>query len=132
MQKEKVKPIEDKETTDVVSFGSKNTYIVVETIAKFGNMMNYLNTKEEVQRFNPILQSIELVPIEYDFLNSKEYRLVFSQVLKIVIDGSEKDLTKDNFNKVINLEKEIFEKALDSILRSSGSVGFTVRKSMNF
>lgn len=126
-----VKPIEDKEITDVVSLGSKTTYIVVETIAKFGNMMNYLNVKNEIQRYTKS-QDIEIVPMEYDFLTSKEYKLVFNQVLKIVIDGKEKELTKENFNKVINMEKEIFEKALDSILRSSGSVGFTIKRSLMF
>lgn len=124
-----VKPIEDKEITDVVSFGSKDTYIVVETIAKFGNMMNYLNTKNEIQRYTQNLD-IELVPLEYDFFKSKEYKLVFSQVLKIVIDGKEKELTKDNFNQVINIEKEVFEKALESILKSSDSVGFIIKKTL--
>lgn len=132
MEKENIKPIEDNEATDVVSFGSKDTYIVVETIAKFGNMMNYLNTKDEVQRYNPATQNIEIVPIEYDFLKSKEYKLVFNQVMKIVIEGTEKELTKENFNKAINIEKDTFEKALDKILESSGNVGFTIKRSLMF
>lgn len=132
MEKENIKPIEDKEATDVVSLGSKDTYIVVETIAKFGNMMNYLNTKDEVQRYNPTTQNIEIVPIEYDFLKSKEYKLVFNQVMKIVIEGTEKELTKENFNKAINIEKDTFEKALDKILESSGNVGFTIKRSLMF
>lgn len=132
MNKESVQPLEDKEVTDVTSFGSKDTYIVVETIAKFGNMMNYLNTKEEIQRYNPVTQNVEIVPIEYDFLNSKEYKLVFNQVLKIVIEGTEKELTKDNFNKVINIHKTVFENALNKILKSSDAVGFTIKHSLMF
>lgn len=38
--------------------------------------------------------------------------------MKIVIEGTEKELTKENFNKAINIEKDTFEKALDKILES--------------
>lgn len=124
---EKVKPYKNGETSNVITLGSKENYIVIETVAKFGNMMNYLNTKEEYHVYKNF-QTVEVNPIEYDFLNSKEYKLVFNQVIKIIIENKEKELTKDNFNKVIDLEKNIFETALSKILESSGDVGFMIKK----
>lgn len=122
MDNKKTKPIENKEITDVVSFGSKDTYIIVETIAKFGNMMNYLNTQNTIYRYSE--KGYESLPIEFDFEKSKEYKLVFSQTMKIVIEGKESILSKENFNKALNIEKDIFNKALTSILKESDGVGF--------
>lgn len=125
-----IKPIMNKEITDVVSFGSKNTYIVVETIAKFGNMMNYLNTETEIHRYSE--KGYEMIPYEFEFEKSREYKLVFNQTLKIVIEGKESTKTRENFNIALNIEKNIFNQALDKILKESDGVGFILKKQKIF
>lgn len=56
---EKVKPYKNGETSNVITLGSKENYIVIETVAKFGNMMNYLNTKKNIM-YTKNFQTVEV------------------------------------------------------------------------
>lgn len=122
--KQEIEPIPDLEATHVASFGSKTNYLLVECVANFGNMMNYKNTPKNYTKISN--GGISAVPFEYDFKNSKEYKLIYGQTLKIVLDGQEADKTHDNFDKVLDRNKAIFEFILKEILKRSDNVGFTV------
>lgn len=133
--KKTVLPIEDKAVTHTAFFGNeKANGILVECVASFGNMMNYINTPTQKYKMgtdekgNP---TTTIVMNDYDFVNSKEYKLLYSQTLKIVVDGKEVDKTKDNFNKVLDREKTIFKKALLEILKESDDIGFTLANLAN-
>ncbi len=118
------KALEDKETTKVVSYGTSENQLVVETVASFGAMMNYKNYQGASTVYNKENLDIKVVPNPYDFKSSKEYRLVFSQVMKIVVNGQEADKTEANFDKVLDRNKKIFSEILTDILKASDDVGF--------
>ena len=126
--KEKIEPISDLEATHVASFGSKNNYLLIECVANFGNMMNYKNSPQNYTKISN--DGVSAIPFDYDFKSSKEYKLIFSQILKIFIDGQEADKTNDNFDKVLDRNKEIFEIILKEILQRSDNVGFTVSNTL--
>lgn len=67
MEKENIKPIEDNEATDVVSFGSKDTYIVVETIANLVIWWTTLILKMRCSIANPATQNIEIKSLNMIF-----------------------------------------------------------------
>lgn len=121
--------INDGETTFVVSYGSKTNCLVVETVASFINMMNYLNSSNAITRFGE--KGIESIPQNFEFDKCREYKLVYSQVIKIILDGKETSKTEQNFNDVINREKNIFKEALTAILKRSDDVGFTLSETAN-
>lgn len=128
--KQKALPFEDKGVTDVTLFGSKQNGILVECVASFGNMMNYKNTPTQKYKMETDEKGMPVTiiePNEYDFINSKEYKLIFNQTLKIIVDGKETDKTKDNFNKVLDREKKVFMEALNKMLKCSDDVGFIIQ-----
>lgn len=130
-EKQNIEPIDNEGSTSILPFGSNINNIVVETVASFENMMNYRNTKVEYTNFsygeNGIMSGMSIQPIHYDFKNSKEFKLLFKQTIKIIVDGKQTDLTEDNFMKVLDREHDVFEKALLKILEASDKVGFTIK-----
>lgn len=123
---DKIEKIKEGETTKVVSFGSKDNILVVETVASFINMMNYINTTSTIIRFTD--GAVEQLPNYFEFDKSREYRLVYSQVIKIILDGKEVEKTDKNFQRVLDLEKNIFHEILSNILDRSSGVGFSLSK----
>ena len=128
--KKNIPPLKDKAVTSTAFFGDElNNGILVECVASFGNMMNYINAQIQKIRMEAKedgVPSTVIEPYNYEFTESKEYKLVFSQTLKIIVDGKETDKTKENFNKVLDREKKVFLNALTEILEKSDDVGFTI------
>lgn len=128
--KKNIPPLKDKAVTSTAFFGDEtNNGILVECIASFGNMMNYRNAQVQKIRMEAKedgVPSTVIEPYNYEFTESKEYKLVFAQTMKIIVDGKEADKTKENFNKVLDREKKVFLNALTEILEKSDDVGFTI------
>lgn len=128
--KKNIPPLKDKAVTSTAFFGDEsNNGILVECIASFGNMMNYRNAQVQKIRMEAKedgAPSTVIEPYSYEFTESKEYKLVFAQTMKIIVDGKEADKTKENFNKVLDREKKVFLNALTEILEKSDDVGFTI------
>lgn len=128
--KKNIPPLKDKAVTSTAFFGDESSNgILVECIASFGNMMNYRNAQVQKIRMEAKedgAPSTVIEPYNYEFTESKEYKLVFAQTMKIIVDGKETDKTKENFNKVLDREKKVFLNALTEILEKSDDVGFTI------
>lgn len=128
--KKNIPPLKDKAVTSTAFFGDElSNGILVECIASFGNMMNYRNAQVQKIRMEAKedgVPSTVIEPYNYEFTESKEYKLVFAQTMKIIVDGKEADKTKENFNKVLDREKKVFLNALTEILEKSDDVGFTI------
>lgn len=128
--KKNIPPLKDKAVTSTAFFGDESSNgILVECIASFGNMMNYRNAQVQKIRMEAKedgAPSTVIEPYNYEFTESKEYKLVFAQTMKIIVDGKEADKTKENFNKVLDREKKVFLNALTEILEKSDDVGFTI------
>lgn len=128
--KKNIPPLKDKAVTSTAFFGDElNNGILVECVASFGNMMNYRNAQVQKIRMEAKedgVPSTVIEPYNYEFTESKEYKLVFAQTIKIIVDGKEADKTKENFNKVLDREKKVFLNALTEILEKSDDVGFTI------
>ena len=128
--KKNIPPLKDKAVTSTAFFGDElSNGILVECIASFGNMMNYRNAQVQKIRMEAKedgVPSTVIEPYNYEFTESKEYKLVFAQTMKIIVDGKETDKTKENFNKVLDREKKVFLNALTEILEKSDDVGFTI------
>ncbi|WP_288891567.1 hypothetical protein [uncultured Sneathia sp.] len=128
--KKNIPPLKDKAVTSTAFFGDElSNGILVECIASFGNMMNYRNAQVQKIRMEAKedgVPSTVIEPYNYEFTESKEYKLVFAQTMKIIVDGKETDKTKENFNKVLDREKKVFFNALTEILEKSDDVGFTI------
>ena len=105
--KKNIPPLKDKAVTSTAFFGDEsNNGILVECVASFGNMMNYRNAQVQKIRMEAKedgVPSTVIEPYNYEFTESKEYKLVFAQTMKIIVDGKETDKTKENFNKVLDL-----------------------------
>lgn len=126
MATDTMKKVPDRETTSVVSYGTKENTLVVETVGSFINMMNYINSTNTIIRF--INGGVEQVPMNFEFDKSREYKLVYSQVIKIVLDGKECEKTEKELQRVLDIEKDIFSQILKDILEKSDGVGFSLSK----
>lgn len=114
------------EISDVKNYGDVKTGVTLERVGSFLNMMNYLNSTTTTTKI--INGGLEIAPVFFEFDKSREYILIFNQVIKLFIDGVEVTKTKENFNMILNIHKNIFKEMLEDVLTRSENVGFVMSK----
>ncbi len=104
--------IPEQKITDIRTYGSDKDYIVVELVGKYRNMWNYLTKPEVIRRIKEDSKDIEIIPIEYNFTESKEVELLFSQLNEIFLDGVSTKVSMENLQKFSDRHGEILSKAM--------------------
>lgn len=123
---EKVMPLENKVTTNVVTYGDNADCIVVETVASFYNFFNFINTpKNFTRKYTEQEREItEIIPMNYKFNEDPFIELLFEQTIDIVLDGK-KQTTKSKVKlaEFLNKKPEEFQNAINDILINSKERG---------
>ena len=104
--------IPEEKITDIRTYGSDKDYIVVELVGKYRNMWNYLTKLEVIRRIKEDSKDIEIIPIEYNFTESKEVEFLFSQLNEIFLDGVSTKVSMENLQKFSDRHGEILSKAM--------------------
>ena len=104
--------IPEQKITDIRTYGSDKDYIVVELVGKYRNMWNYLTKPEVIRRIKEDSKDIEIIPIEYNFTESKEVEFLFSQLNEIFLDGVSTKVSIENLQKFSDRHGEILSKAM--------------------
>ena len=104
--------IPEQKITDIRTYGSDKDYIVVELVGKYRNMWNYLTKPEVIRRIKEDSKDIEIIPIEYNFTESKEVEFLFSQLNEIFLDGVSTIVSMENLQKFSDRHGEILSKAM--------------------
>ncbi len=104
--------IPEQKITDIRTYGSDKDYIVVELVGKYRNMWNYLTKPEVIRRIKEDSKDIEIIPIEYNFTESKEVEFLFSQLNEIFLDGVSTKVSMENLQKFSDRHGEILSKAM--------------------
>ena len=104
--------IPEQKITDIRTYGSDKDYIVVELVGKYRNMWNYLTKSEVIRRIKEDSKDIEIIPIEYNFTESKEVEFLFSQLNEIFLDGVSTKVSMENLQKFSDRHGEILSKAM--------------------
>lgn len=116
--KEEKKIIENQEVTKVASYGDKKDYLVIDLVLTYENYMNYKNFRDNITRFGAEGQ-MEIVPMNLKFTETKEYKLLKSQLVKIGLDGKDNiEITEENILKILTIHPTIFEKIMNDIKKS--------------
>ena len=104
--------IPEQKIKDIRTYGSDKDYIVVELVGKYRNMWNYLTKPEVIRRIKEDSKDIEIIPIEYNFTESKEVEFLFSQLNEIFLDGVSTKVSMENLQKFSDRHGEILSKAM--------------------
>ena len=104
--------IPEQKITDIRTYGSDKDYIVVELVGKYRNMWNYLTKPDVIRRIKEDSKDIEIIPIEYNFTESKEVEFLFSQLNEIFLDGVSTKVSMENLQKFSDRHGEILSKAM--------------------
>ena len=104
--------IPEQKITDIRTYRSDKDYIVVELVGKYRNMWNYLTKPEVIRRIKEDSKDIEIIPIEYNFTESKEVEFLFSQLNEIFLDGVSTKVSMENLQKFSDRHGEILSKAM--------------------
>ncbi|WP_064608623.1 hypothetical protein [Streptobacillus moniliformis] len=126
MKKEK---IENREVTCVTSYGTKENQIVVELIPTYQNYMNYRNFKDSFIRQSVINGNTctDIIPMNLDFLETKEYKLLKSQILKIVVEGqADCEINDSNIQKVLTRNPLIFDEIMEHMRDKASDMGLII------
>ena len=110
--KEEGKTIPEGKITNVKTYGSDKDYIVVELVARYRNMWNYLKKHTHIQRIKKDKDDLEFIPIEYSLEDGKEFEFLLSQIEKVILDGVEVEKTQENLLKFADRKGEGFTEAL--------------------
>ena len=121
-QTEESETVRDKSATKVLTYGADGDFIVVELVATFRNLYNYLNKPRHKYRYHNQGSITERISIFYELEESHDFELLYNQTLKITLDNKEADKTIDNFVSFLNRQGIIFKKALEELLEEN-SVG---------
>lgn len=112
LKKNESPEIPEQKITDIRTYGSDKDYIVVELVGKYRNMWNYLTKPEVIRRIKEDSKDIEIIPIEYNFTESKEVEFLFSQLNEIFLDGVSTKVSMENLQKFSDRHGEILSKAM--------------------
>ena len=121
-QTEEPETIKDKSATKVVTYGANGDFIVVELVASFRNLYNYLNKPRHKYRYHNQGSITERIAVFYDLEESHDFELLYNQTIKITLDNKETDKTIDNFITFLDRQGAVFKKALEELLNEN-SVG---------
>ena len=121
-QTEEAESIKDKSATKVVTYGANGDFIVVELVASFRNLYNYLNKPRHKYRYHNQGSITERIAVFYDLEESHDFELLYNQTIKITLDNKEADKTIDNFITFLDRQGAVFKKALEELLNEN-SVG---------
>ena len=121
-QTEEAETIKDKSATKVVTYGANGDFIVVELVASFRNLYNYLNKPRHKYRYHNQGSITERIAVFYDLEESHDFELLYNQTIKITLDNKETDKTIDNFITFLDRQGAVFKKALEELLNEN-SVG---------
>ena len=111
--------IPEQKITDIRTYGSSDYCIVVEMVGTFRNMWNYLNKKMHIRRIKEDGKDLEIVPIEFELGESREFELLQSQLIKIVIEGVEVEKTQENLLKFADKKGADFLEAMLGLLEEN-------------
>ena len=111
--------IPEQKITDIRTYGSDKDYIVVELVGKYRNMWNYLTKPEVIRRIKEDSKDIEIIPIEYNFTESKEVEFLFSQLNEIFLDGVNTEVSMENLQKFSDRHGEILNKAILELMKEN-------------
>ena len=121
-QTEEPETIKDKSATKVVTYGANGDFIVVELVASFRNLYNYLNKPRHKYRYHNQGSITERIAVFYDLEESHDFELLYNQTIKITLDNKETDKTIDNVITFLDRQGAVFKKALEELLNEN-SVG---------
>ncbi len=119
LQKNESPVIPEQKITDIRTYGSSDYCIVVEMVGTFRNMWNYLNKKMHIRRIKEDGKDLEIVPIEFELGESREFELLQSQLIKIVIEGVEVEKTQENLLKFADKKGTDFLEAMLGLLEEN-------------
>ena len=111
--------IPEQKITDIRTYGSSDYCIVVEMVGTFRNMWNYLNKKMHIRRIKEDGKDLEIVPIEFELGESREFELLQSQLIKIIIEGVEVEKTQENLLKFADKKGGDFLEAMLGLLEEN-------------
>ena len=117
-EEKQIEALEDGKVTQVVTFYNKTDSIVIETVASFWNMFNYVNTPTTKVR---VLKegAHEILTINYTAETSPVIELIKSQTLKLILDGKEKQVEIESILEFFSRNPDLFKKIFNSILENS-------------
>ena len=118
VEEKQIEALEDGKVTQVVTFSNKTDSIVIETVASFWNMFNYVNTPTTKVR---VLKegAHEILTINYTAETSPVIELIKSQTLKLILDGKEKQVEIESILEFFSRNPDLFKKIFNSILENS-------------
>ncbi|MCP1226666.1 hypothetical protein [Sebaldella sp. S0638] len=111
--------IPESKITNIKTFGSSEDCIVVEMVGTFRNMWNYLNKKMHIRRIREDTKDLEVIPIEFELGESREFELLQSQLIKIIIEGVEVEKTQENLLKFADKKGADFLEAMLGLLEEN-------------
>lgn len=118
-EQNKITPLEEKKVTDIVTFSDGTDKIVIETVANFRNIYNYLATPLYKKR---VLENdiFEIIPINYRLDDSPQFELIKNQTLKLIIDNKEcTEITLDNLVEFFSRNAKLFGQIIEKINENS-------------
>lgn len=111
--------IPEQQITNIKTYGTKTDKLVVELVGKYRNIWNYLTKPDVIRRIKENSKDIEVIPIEYSFMESKEIEFLFSQIKEIYLDGISIEVSMENLNKFSDRHGEILSEVLLELISSN-------------
>ena len=111
--------IPEQKITNIKTYGTKIDKLVVELVGKYRNIWNYLTKPDVIRRIKENSKDIEVIPIEYSFMESKEIEFLFSQIKEIYLDGVSIEVSMENLNKFSDRHGEILSEVLLELISSN-------------
>ena len=111
--------IPEQKITNIKTYGTKIDKFVVELVGKYRNIWNYLTKPDVIRRIKENSKDIEVIPIEYSFMESKEIEFLFSQIKEIYLDGVSIEVSMENLNKFRDRHGEILSEVLLELISSN-------------
>ena len=111
--------IPEQKITNIKTYGTKTDKLVVELVGKYRNIWNYLTKPDVIRRVKENSKDIEVIPIEYSFMESKEIEFLFSQLKEIYLDGVSTEISMENLNKFGDRHGEILNEVLLELISSN-------------
>ena len=111
--------IPEQKITNIKTYGTKTDKLVVELVGKYRNIWNYLTKPDVIRRIKENSKDIEVIPIEYSFMESKEIEFLFSQLKEIYLDGVSTEINMENLNKFGDRHGEILNEVLLELISSN-------------
>ena len=111
--------IPEQKITNIKTYGTKTDKLVVELVGKYRNIWNYLTKPDVIRRIKENSKDIEVIPIEYSFMESKEIEFLFSQIKEIYLDGISIEVSMENLNKFSDRHGEILSEVLLELISSN-------------